>query len=132
MKERTDLVRGWLRKAASDLKAMDASLNAGALDAACFHAQQCVEKYLKAYLVHAGLDFPYTHNLTKLVEICAGSDASFNSLALLVAPLSPYAVELRYDAEFWPSQEATQEARAAALAVKDFVLMLLPKTLVEG
>ena len=54
MKERADLVRGWLRKAASDAVAMDASLNAGALDAACFHAQQTAEKYLKAFLIHAG------------------------------------------------------------------------------
>ncbi len=132
MNERTDLVRGWLRKAASDLLAVDACLDAGALDAACFHAHQSVEKHLKAYLIHGGLEFPYTHNLTKLIELCAGSDPSFDSLASRVAPLTPYAVELRYDAEFWPTQEAAQEARSAALAVRDFVLTLLPKTLVEG
>ncbi len=53
MKEKNDLVLGWVRKAGSDLVAMDASLKAGALDAACFHAQQAAEKYLKAYLTHA-------------------------------------------------------------------------------
>jgi HEPN domain-containing protein len=27
-----------------------------------YHAQQCAEKYLKAYLVFHRTDFPYTHN----------------------------------------------------------------------
>lgn len=32
-------------------------------DGVCFHAQQCIEKYLKAKLVEADIDFPKTHNL---------------------------------------------------------------------
>jgi len=31
-------------------------------DAACFHAQQCAEKYLKARLEEAGIAFSRTHN----------------------------------------------------------------------
>ena len=63
MKENADLARSWLRKARSDTVAMEASHQAGALDAACFHAQQAVEKYLKAFLTDQRLQFPYTHNL---------------------------------------------------------------------
>ena len=33
----------------------------------CFHAQQCVEKYLKAALVLEGIDFPKTHDLEELI-----------------------------------------------------------------
>ena len=132
MKARTDLVRGWLRKASSDLVALDASLNAGALDAACFHARQAVEKYLKAFLIHHGRDFPRTHNLSKLVEICAGLDESFRTLIPVVAPLTPYAVELRYDDEFWPIRQVALDARSSALAVKEFVLSRLPKVILEG
>jgi hypothetical protein len=40
MKDAAELCRGLLRKAESDRIAMDASLSAQALDAACFHAQQ--------------------------------------------------------------------------------------------
>jgi len=47
MKDKADLVRGWLRKAASDVVSMEATLKAGSLDGACFHAQQAAEKYLK-------------------------------------------------------------------------------------
>jgi len=126
MKDKAELVKGWLRKAQSDITAMDASLNAGALDAACFHAQQSAEKYLKAFLIQAGVDSPFTHNLAKLAELCAGVDASFRSLISVVESLTPYAVEMRYDSEFWPDEEVARDARSRALAVRDFVLRRLP------
>lgn len=127
MKDKAEVIQGWMRKAQSDIVALEASLNAGALDAACFHAQQSVEKYLKAFLVQSGVSFPFTHNLAKLVELCAGVDASFQSLLPIVEPLTPYAIEMRYDSEFWPDEQTAQEARSSALAVRDFVLSRLPK-----
>ena len=48
------------------------------------------------------------------------------SLLPSVSPLTPYAVELRYDDSFWPSQEVAAEAQASALAVLSFVLDRLP------
>ena len=126
MKDTAELCRGLLRKARSDRIAMEASLAAQALDAACFHAQQMSEKCLKAFLAHRSVAFPYTHNLTKLIEIGAGIEATFRSLLPTVAPLTPYAVELRYDDSFWPSQQAAEEARSSALAVLQFVLERLP------
>ena len=36
-----------------------------------YHAQQCAEKYLKAFLVYHRIDFPYTHNIGRLLELCA-------------------------------------------------------------
>jgi hypothetical protein len=50
MKDAAELCRGLLRKANSVRIAMEASLSARALDAACFHAQQMTEKCLKAFL----------------------------------------------------------------------------------
>src|SRR4051812_27606130 len=38
-------------------------------DAACFHAQQCAEKYLKARLQKAGLAFKKTHDLVNLLNL---------------------------------------------------------------
>jgi HEPN domain-containing protein len=131
MKERGDLVRAWLRKAHGDRLAMDASMGAGVFDAACFHAQQTAEKCLKAFLIHKGLHFPHSHNLGKLAELCAEADPSFRTLAPSAGRLTPYAVELRYDDSFWPSREIAEEARAIALAVRDFVLLRLPKELSE-
>jgi HEPN domain-containing protein len=126
MKEKAELVLGWLRKAQSDSVALDVTLRARVLDAACFHAQQAAEKYLKAFLTHHEAPFPYTHNLSKLVELCAQVDPDFRSLLPQVEPLTPYAVRPRYDASFWPSQEAAEEARSSAHAVLEFVLCRLP------
>ena len=127
MKERADLVRGWLRKAQSDEKAMEASFQTDALDAACFHAQQAAEKYLKAYLTHATVAFPYTHNLTKLIDLCLGQDPAARSLRSCAKLLTPYAVEARYDLEFWPSVAATEEARACSRTIGEFVIRRLPR-----
>jgi HEPN domain-containing protein len=132
MKEKIDLVRRWWRKAGSDIAAIDALLSAGAFDTACFHAQQAAERALKAYLLSKDTEFPPTHNLSKLVELCSRLDASFGSLMALVESLTPYAVELRYDDEFWPSEEVAQEARRSALAVKQFVMDRLPEQIVHG
>ena len=127
MKDRLDLVHGWVRKAESDLVALDASLGAGAFDAACFHAQQAAEKYVKAFLIYSDLDFPFSHNLFKLTELCRDSDPSFQVLLPVVQPLTPYAVELRYNTSFWPSKEQAERARASALEVRNFVIARLPK-----
>jgi HEPN domain-containing protein len=101
MKDRTDVVRGWLRKAASEFTSINATMAAGSLDAACFHAQQAVEKYLKGFLAYHRQPFPFTHNLADLTELCAQIDAEFHSLTAAAAELTPYAVRLRYDESFF-------------------------------
>jgi len=126
MKDAAELCRGLLRKARSDRIAMDASLAAQAFDAACFHAQQITEKCLKAFLAYSQVEFPYTHNLSKLIDVATRIDTAFRSLLPTVAPLTPYAVELRYDDSFWPTQQVAEEARASAVAVLHFVLDRLP------
>jgi len=87
------------------------------------------EKCLKAFLANGRVPFPYTHNLAKLVEIGAGIDPSVRSLLPGVAPLTPYAVELRYDDSFWPSRQIAEEACSSALCVLRFVLDRLPEDL---
>jgi HEPN domain-containing protein len=126
MRERSDLTRGWLKKARSDMAAVDALIAADSLDAACFHAQQAAERLLKALLTHCGVTFPPTHNLAKLVELAASVDASIRELTATVEPLTPYAVETRYDDQFWPSREVAETARRLAKEVEQAVLGRLP------
>jgi HEPN domain-containing protein len=130
MRERRDLVHGWLRKADSDLATLELALQAGqALDTACFHAQQAAEKVLKAYSIAFSVDFPFTHNLARLLLLCQARDAAFSTLSTSADILTPYAVELRYDNDFWPTVDAVREARDAALAIRAFVLPRLPPEL---
>ncbi|MBW1960508.1 MAG: HEPN domain-containing protein [Deltaproteobacteria bacterium] len=35
----------------------------------CFHAQQCAEKYLKAFLTFKNIDFPKTHDIGELLAL---------------------------------------------------------------
>jgi HEPN domain-containing protein len=60
------VVREWLAKAENDLLTATHTLTLGAdcpTDTVCFHAQQCVEKYVKALLVFRATPFPKTHNI---------------------------------------------------------------------
>ena len=75
-----------------------------------FHAQQCVEKYLKAYLVFHRIDFPYTHNIARLLEICPNKTTWDNEIEE-AGWLSQYAVSTRYSDESEPVTEI--EARNA-------------------
>ena len=127
MKNLHDLVRGWLGKAESDLATVKLCVSSRtSFDVACFHAQQVIERYLKAYLIFKDVDFPFVHDLDRLLEICAGTDPAFKELLSMVEGMTEYAVKLRYDPDFWPPIEQAKSARDAALKVREFVLARLP------
>jgi len=57
----------WLRSAKADLETIDAIIGNPNLTAViAFHAQQCVEKCLKALVEEYGIETPKTHNLLTL------------------------------------------------------------------
>ena len=61
-----------MAKAENDWKAVRLALRGGKespVDVACFHAQQCVEKYLKVILVWNRTEFPKTHNISELAAL---------------------------------------------------------------
>ncbi|MBZ5562454.1 MAG: hypothetical protein LAP13_08530 [Acidobacteriia bacterium] len=47
------------------------------------------------------------------------------------APLTTYAVRLRYDDLLWPSREETDEARSVVSEVERMVLSRLPREITE-
>ena len=127
MRNRQDLVEGWIRKAESDLANAALCIERGiALDTACFHSQQAAEKYLKAYLTSADIRFPFIHDLDRLVELCTRHEDAFRSIRQLAVQLTPYAVALRYDDDFWPTIDETRDAYSAATAIKRLVIERLP------
>ena len=66
------VVREWVVKADNDLKTAAHTLTLGAeapTDTISFHAQQCVEKYLKALLVFRATPFPKTHDIRVLTAL---------------------------------------------------------------
>ena len=66
------IAQEWIGKAENDLTNAVNTLKMGKrgpTDTVCFHAQQCVEKYLKATLVWKRIDFPKTHNISELMAL---------------------------------------------------------------
>jgi HEPN domain-containing protein len=61
-----------------------------------FHCQQAVEKSLKAVLARSGVDFPFTHDLAGLVELCEADGVAVPGELGDVDRLSPYGARLRY------------------------------------
>ena len=65
-------------------------------DAACFHAQQCAEKYLKAKMEEEGVAFTKTHNLLGLLALLLPIEPTWINLQPALAGLNSYAVAYRY------------------------------------
>ena len=66
------IVRQWVLKAENDLIAARHLLTLEGhwpTDVICFHAQQCVEKYLKAPLTLLGIAFPKTHDIERIISL---------------------------------------------------------------
>jgi HEPN domain-containing protein len=62
-------VREWIAKAEGDYATAERELNPTGtpnLDAVCFHAEQCIEKLMKALLIHRGVTPPRSHDLVML------------------------------------------------------------------
>jgi HEPN domain-containing protein len=65
------ITREWIRKAEADWNSAGLLFRARKhpnYDGACFHTQECAEKYLKARLEEAGIAFGKTHDLEELLR----------------------------------------------------------------
>jgi len=124
------VVRQWVQKAENDLKNAAHTLRLGQdcpTDTVCFHAQQCVEKYIKSLLVLRGIEFSRIHHISALVAL----------LPARVRPdltpeeqerLTDYAVSARYpgDYEAIPLVEARLAVQIAR-RVRKQIRKWLPK-----
>ena len=125
-----ELVREWLARAQADLHGAEIALAGKPLivEHVCFHSQQVVEKALKAFLVYHAVEFPWTHQIGTLLDLCMEQDDSFARLVTTAVPLTEYAVHFRYP--FFgppPSAEQAHAALATARDVLAFVMARLPR-----
>jgi HEPN domain-containing protein len=112
-----ELTAEWVQKAEGDYVSAGRELRARRrpnYDAACFHAQQAAEKYLKAFLQEHGVPIPRTHSLIALLELCLPLDSSFEPHRQLLVLLDSYAVRYRYPGD----SAGREEARAAVYACR--------------
>lgn len=83
-----------------------------------FHAQQAVEKALKAAIASRGLEFPFTHDIGLLMQLCEDSGFELPANLAEADRLTPYAAAVRYGLGD-PDAVAVQDAlRWASLAIE--------------
>lgn len=76
-------------------------------EAVCFHAQQCAEKYLKARLQDAGIQFGKTHDLPALLDMLPPVEPAWGATLSDLQTLSTYAVAYRYPGDSAGEADAT-------------------------
>ena len=128
MKTSRDHAQALLQKAANDLFAARAILAAGeAFDTVCFHAQQAVEKSLKAVLALYEIEYPRRHDLGELLELVKPLAPVVAQYAERIISLAPYAVEVRYEVEFEPDDDQATEAVQTAEEVYELIKRVTEK-----
>ncbi|MDO9635067.1 MAG: HEPN domain-containing protein, partial [Paludibacter sp.] len=78
-KETVTFITQWLLKANEDLLVVEklTEFEIVANASVCFHCQQAVEKFLKAFLITNGMEIKKTHNIEYLLSECGDIDADF-------------------------------------------------------
>ncbi len=92
----------WIEKAEGDFNLLEREIRARKnpnYDAVCFHAQQCVEKYLKGRLMEANVGFPKTHDLVLLLDLTLPVEPLWEIHRDGLSFLSGFGVEFRYPGE---------------------------------
>lgn len=122
---RNEIMQEWIKKAENDL------LNAKTVikipnpptDTICFHAQQCAEKYLKAFLISKDKEIIRTHNLRFLLEECQEFAGDLEKIREEAIILNSYSIEARYPGDFIEySVEEAQRAIEMAEKIKNNIL----------
>lgn len=91
---------------------------------ACFHAQQCAEKYINALLVSKDAEFPKTHDLLMLNNLCSDIGILLEVDPMLLNHLADYAVRTRYPGEE-PTLKDAKEAMEITKIIRTFARKFL-------
>lgn len=75
---------------------------------ALYHAQQAAEKALKGFLVWNGVTYPLTHDIRKLMDLCAPVDPSLDAALAVAVGLTQFAVRFRYPGEDQPTVDESR------------------------
>jgi HEPN domain-containing protein len=117
------IVGEWVEKAEGDFQTAEREelvRKAPNYDAVCFHAQQCAEKYLKAFLIHHQVPFRPIHDLEVLLGLIVPTRPDFEVIRDPLLLINDYAVDIRYPSEFATKEEA-RDAVKAMRTVRAFI-----------
>jgi HEPN domain-containing protein len=118
------ITKEWIDKAEGDFNTSRRELEAPNnpnYDAVCFHAQQCIEKYLKARLQEANIAFGKTHDLASLLDMILAIEPGWNTIRADLQALTVFAVAYRYpgdSADENDAREAVMRCEKVRLVVR--------------
>lgn len=117
------LVEQWMNHARSELSVAHMSDDERiSPEILAFHAQQAVEKAFKAILVRDQIEFPRTHVIAILINLCRSAGYEIPEAVGDAVVLTRYAVATRYPGQQEPvSREEAREAALLASQVLDWV-----------
>lgn len=98
--------REWLNRARSNLTLAKQRVPGAYIEDLCFEAQQAAEKALKAVLISLDVEYPYVHDLARLLSLLEAAGASISEAVRKAAILTPYALITRYPGLARPVAEA--------------------------
>jgi HEPN domain-containing protein len=121
----------WVGFAQEDLKMAELAYNEGIWNQTCFHAQQCVEKLLKAILAARGMQIPRVHRLVDLLgQVPPDVVAALTPHVANIRSLDRFYIPTRYP-DALPGAQATAlptepEANGALTVAKQAAALVLP------
>jgi HEPN domain-containing protein len=114
------LTAEWVELAEEDYAAARQLRQARRYNTACFHAQQCAEKYLKAVLCETGMAIERTHQLSDLLNALTATYPMWDMLREATEVLSDHAVRPRY-----PGLKADAGMAKTAVEASEFIRVRL-------
>ena len=124
-----EFVIPWIEKAENDFTAarfLAETMHPMPTEIVCFHCQQAVEKYLKAFLAYNDQEPPKTHDLIELAKLCNAFNDDFLPLCPKCEYLVPFAVRTRYPGGIDPEEEDMKRALAYTQDIIELIKTKIP------
>ncbi|MYB37075.1 MAG: HEPN domain-containing protein [Gammaproteobacteria bacterium] len=108
--------REWMNRARSNLAIAKNRIPDVYLEDLCFDAQQAAEKAIEAVFVARGIEFPFIHDLTRLLAILEKHGEDIPDAVRRSGALTHYAGNARYPLDVPTAEHEYQDALAIAEA----------------
>ncbi len=111
--------REWMNRARSSLAIAKNRVPQAYLEDLCFNAQQAAEKFIKAVLISRDMEFPYIHDLARLLSILEDAGEPIPDSVGRASGLTKYASVTRYPGDM---RSVTEQEYAEALEIAEHIL----------
>lgn len=111
--------REWINRARSDLIQSKSEVPGVYLENLCFNAQQAAEKAIKAVMIARNIEFPYVHDLDRLLSLLEDEGEVIPAPICQANKLTKYATITRYPGDIGP---VTEQEYAEAIAMAEAVV----------